>query len=136
MTTRTVTSLIRSRFGGALAVALAAVVSSTGVAIFGLQAFNLTTMQDFLPLGAEGFLAIGGLVVRVGDQNLRSIERYDSEGALMQAWQLTGYPAVKAVFDEHTLGRMLIWNEDTIDGIQLVEVDGLGVNGVPPLEGG
>ena len=55
---------------------------------FGLQAFNLTTMQDFLPLGAEGFLAIGGLVVRTGDQNLRS------------------------------------------------EVDGLGVNGVPPLEGG
>ena len=88
MTTRTVTSLIRSRFGGAPAVALAAVVSSTGVAIFGLQAFNLTTMQDFLPLGAEGFLAIGRLVVRVGDQNHRS------------------------------------------------EVDGLGVNGVPPIEGG
>ena len=95
---------------------------------FGLQAFNLTTMQDFLPLGEEGFLAIGGLVVRVRGENLRSIERYDSRGVLQQAWQLTGYPGVSAVFDERAPGRILIWNEDTIDGIQLVEVEGLGVN--------
>ena len=95
---------------------------------FGQQAFNLTTMQDFLPLGGEGFLAIGGLVVRVRGENLRSIERYDSRGVLQQAWQLTGYPGVSAVFDERAPGRMLIWDEDTIDGIQLVEVEGLGVN--------
>ena len=95
---------------------------------FGQQAFNLTTMQDFLPLGGEGLLAIGGLVVRVRGENLRSIERYDSRGVLQQAWQLTGYPGVSAVFDERAPGRMLIWDEDTIDGIQLVEVEGLGVN--------
>ena len=74
-------------------------------------------MQDFLPLGGEGLLAIGGLVVRVRGENLRSIERYDSRGVLQQAWQLTGYPGVSAVFDERAPGRMLIWDEDTIDGI-------------------
>ena len=95
---------------------------------FGPQPFNLTTLQDFLPLGANGFLSLGGLVVRVNDQKLRSIEHYDSGGRLKQAWQLTGYPTVSGVFDEHVIGRMLIWDEDTIDGIQLVEVEGLGVN--------
>lgn len=95
---------------------------------FGPQPFNLTTMQDFLSLGAEGFLALGGLVVTANDQKLRSIERYDSSGRLTQAWQLTGYPTVNGVFDEHAIGRMLLWNEDTITGIQLVEVEGLTVN--------
>ncbi|MYH49883.1 MAG: hypothetical protein F4151_10260 [Gammaproteobacteria bacterium] len=93
---------------------------------FGPQPFNLTTMQDYLPLGAEGFLALGGLVVagRAG-QRLRSIEHYDSSGRLTQAWQLLGYPAVRGVFDERTIGRMLVWHEEEFDGIQLVEVEGL-----------
>ena len=83
-------------------------------------------MQDYLPLGAEGFLALGGLVVagRAG-QRLRSIEHYDSSGRLTQAWQLLGYPAVRGVFDERTIGRMLVWHEEEFDGIQLVEVEGL-----------
>ena len=95
---------------------------------FGPQPFNLTTMQDFLPLGAGGFLALGGLVVRENDRNLRSIEHYDSTGRLTQAWQLTGYPTVNGVFDEHAIGRLLLWDEDTITGVQLVEVEGLGLN--------
>lgn len=96
---------------------------------FGAHPFNLTTMQDFLPLGTRGFLTLGGLVVRVDMgrefQNLRSIEHYDSRGRLTQAWQLTGYPAARGVFDKHVVGRMLIWNEDEIEGIQLVEVEEL-----------
>lgn len=94
---------------------------------FGPQPFNLTTMQDFLPLGAEGFLALGGLVVtgRTGER-LRSIEHYDSSGRLTQAWQLLGYPVVRGVFDERTIGRMLVWNEEEFDGIRLIEVEGLG----------
>ena len=98
---------------------------------FGPQPFNLTTMQDFLPLGTEGFLTFGGLVVRVDMgkefQKLRSIEHYDSMGKLKQAWKLTGYPVVRGVFDKHVVGRMLIWNKEGIDGIQLVEVEGLDV---------
>lgn len=93
---------------------------------FGSLPFNLTTMNDFLPLGADGFLALGGLVVRAGDQRLRSIEHYDSTGTRTQAWQLTGYSTVSGVFDEHIVGRMLIWDTDTIDGVQLVELEGLG----------
>lgn len=97
---------------------------------FGAHPFNLTTMQDFLPLGTRGFLTLGGLVVRVDMgrefQKLRSIEHYDSGGRLKQAWKLTGYPVVKGVFDNHVVGRMLIWNEEEIDGIQLVEVEELG----------
>lgn len=97
---------------------------------FGPQPFNLTTMQDFLPLGTKGFLTFGGLVVRVDMgrefQKLRSIEHYDATGTLKQAWKLTGYPVVRGVFDKHVVGRMLIWNEEEIDGIQLVEVEGLG----------
>ena len=63
---------------------------------FGPQPFNLTTTQDFLPLGAEGFLALGGLVVEGGaGQRLRSIEHYDPSGRLTQAWQLLGYPVVR-----------------------------------------
>lgn len=94
---------------------------------FGPQPFNLTTLQDFLPLGTEGFLALGGLVVTGrADQKLRSIEHYDSSGRLRQAWQLTGYPTARGVFDERTIGRMLVWNEEEFDGIRLIEVDGLG----------
>ncbi len=90
---------------------------------FGEHPMNIHTMQDFLPLGADGFLTVGGLVVR--GRRLRSIERYDSQGVLVRAWQLTGYPAAKAVFDEHNIGRMLIWEEDGIDGILLVEAEGM-----------
>ena len=93
---------------------------------FGPQPFNLTTTKDFLPLGADGFLALGGLVVSVGDQRLRSIEHYDSTGTLTQAWQLTAYPAVSGVFDENVIGRMLLWQPEMIAGVQLVEVEGLG----------
>ena len=93
---------------------------------FGPLPFNLHTMKDFLPLGADGFLALGGLVVRAGDEKLRSIEHYDSTGTLTQAWQLTGYPTVSGVFDEHAIGRVLLWEPDAIAGVQLVEVDGLG----------
>ena len=94
---------------------------------FGPQPFNLTTLQDFLPLGAEGFLALGGLVVTgTADQRLRSIEHYDSSGELTRAWQLPGYPVVRAVFDERIIGRMLVWHEDEFDGIQLIELEGLG----------
>ena len=93
---------------------------------FGSLPFNLTTMNDFLPLGAGGFLAMGGLVVNVGGRRLRSIEHYDSTGTRTQAWQLTGYSTVSGVFDEHAVGRMLIWDTDTIDGVQLVELEGLG----------
>ena len=92
---------------------------------FGKVPFNLTTMKDFLPLGAEGFLAMGGLLVRVNGQRLRSIEHYDSTGTLTQAWQLTGYHAVSGVFDENVIGRMLLWDTDRIAGVQLVEVEGL-----------
>ena len=89
----------------------------------GEHPMNIFTMQDFLPLGADGFLTVGGLVVR--GRRLRSIERYDSKGVLVRAWQLTGYPEVKAAFDEHNIGRMLIWEEDSIDGILLVEAEGM-----------
>ena len=96
---------------------------------FGRHPFNLTTLQDFLPLNTKGFLALGGLVVRVDkgreSQKLRSIEHYDSAGRLRQAWQLNGYPLVRGVFDSNIPGRMLVWNEEEIDGIQLLEVDGL-----------
>ena len=81
-------------------------------------------MQDFLPLGAGGFLAMGGLVLK-GSARLRSIERYDSSGVLLEAWKLIGYPEVNAIFDEHNIGRLLIWNEESIDGIQLVETKGM-----------
>ena len=97
---------------------------------FGPQPFNLTTMQDFLPLGSKGFLTFDGLVVRVDMgrefQKLRSIEHYDSTGRLKQAWKLTGYPVVRGVFDKHVVGRMLD-EQGGIDGIQLVEVEGLSV---------
>ena len=91
---------------------------------FGVQPYNVATMQDFLPLGAGGFLAMGGLVLK-GSARLRSIERYDSSGVLLEAWKLIGYPEVNAIFDEHNIGRLLIWNEESIDGIQLVETKGM-----------
>lgn len=93
---------------------------------FGPLPFNLTTMKDFLPLGADGFLALGGLVVRVDGRLRRSIEHYDATGNLTQAWLLTGYLAVNGVFDDQVTGRMLLWQPDAIAGVQLVEVEGLG----------
>ncbi len=103
---------------------------------FGRHPFNLTTMQDFLPIGSEGFLALGGLVVNVTRgrevQKLRSIEHYDTGGSLRQAWQLTEYPGAKGVFDEHTPGRMLIWHEEEIGGIRLVQLEGLGLKEAVP----
>ena len=68
---------------------------------------------------------MGGLLVRVNGQRLRSIEHYDSTGTLTQAWQLTGYHAVSGVFDENVIGRMLLWQPDSIVGVQLVEAEGL-----------
>ncbi len=85
----------------------------------GVQPYTINTMQDFAVLPSGGFLALGGL--SVDREHIRSIERYDEDGGLVSAWRLDGFPRASGVFDNKSPGRLLIWEEQEIDGIVLVE---------------
>lgn len=88
---------------------------------FGEVPYTVITMYDFLPL-PDGILTFGGL--NVNPQLDRSLEFYDESGALRGAWQLTGYPGARGVFDPQDPRRILIWNKENIEGTLLIEVDG------------
>lgn len=82
---------------------------------------TLHTMRDFQPIPG-GFLTLGAL--KVNDQKDRSIERYDDEGNLRQAWRLEGFPGAKGRFDRTNPRRLMVWDVTGIEGVLLVELNG------------
>ena len=91
---------------------------------FGMTTYTIKTLQDFLVLRSGDILAFGALKVRNGDESARSIELYDSQGDLVHAWSLNG--SAFGMFDEFNSRRILIWDREDIDGIQLIEVKAEG----------
>lgn len=87
--------------------------------------YTVETLQDFVVLDDGRILTFGGLRVGGGDDASRSIELYDRDGRLLRAWRLRLRDA-QAVFDPANPRRMLIWGEDAVAGVQLIEVSGDG----------
>lgn len=105
-------------------------ISGPGFAISSVS-IKLTrnTLADFAVLANGQVLALGGLLLQDGEGPWgRSLELYDSDGALVRAWALplTG----NAVFDPRDPRRLLTWGtwggrDAHLEGVvRLVEVDG------------